>query len=115
MTPSGGFRGLRMRPMQLTSGTPSRSSGTSFMLRRMGRTCRKYGTGSGRYRRPRGMLEGLTTERLVLRRWREKDREPFGRLNADPRVMEFMPGCLGLFESDQLIDRIDRHFAAHGF
>ena len=30
----------------------------------------------------------LQTERLLLRRWREADREPFAALNADPRVME---------------------------
>ena len=34
------------------------------------------------------------TERLVLRHWRESDREPFAQLNADPRVMEFMPAPL---------------------
>ena len=61
------------------------------------------------------MPEGLTTARLVLRRWQEIDREPFARLNADPRVMEFMPARLGRFESDRLIDRIERHFAARGF
>ena len=61
------------------------------------------------------MLEGLTTERLVLRRWQEKDREPFARLNAHPRVMEFMPARLERFESDRLIDRFERHFGARGF
>lgn len=61
------------------------------------------------------MPEGLTTERLILRRWRETDCEPFAHLNADPRVMEFMPACLGRAESDQLVDRIDCHFAKHGF
>jgi len=61
------------------------------------------------------MPEGFTTDRLILRRWRDSDREPFARLNADLRVMEFMPACLGRSESDQLVDRIDRHFAVHGF
>ena len=36
----------------------------------------------------------VSTERLVLRHWRDEDREPFARLNADARVMEFMPGRL---------------------
>ena len=30
----------------------------------------------------------LTTDRLLLRRWRDDDREPFAALNADPVVME---------------------------
>lgn len=30
----------------------------------------------------------LRTPRLLLRRWRDEDREPFAALNADPMVME---------------------------
>jgi len=55
------------------------------------------------------------TERLVLRHWQESDREPFARLNADPRVMEFMAGPLSREESDLLVDRIEAHFRKHGF
>jgi ribosomal-protein-alanine N-acetyltransferase len=61
------------------------------------------------------MTEDLTSERLLLRRWCDADREPFQRLNADPRVMEFMPGLLTAKQSDELIDRIERHFERHGF
>lgn len=55
------------------------------------------------------------TERLILRRWRESDREPFARINADDRVMEFMPGTLTRAQSDGLADRIEAHFRRHGF
>lgn len=55
------------------------------------------------------------TNRLLLRRWRESDREPFARMNADPRVMEFFPEPLSLDESNQLVDRIEAHFEEHGF
>ena len=55
------------------------------------------------------------TERLILRRWRPSDREPFGRMNAAPRVMEFFPGVLTREESDQSVDRIEAHFERHGF
>ncbi len=48
----------------------------------------------------------IETPRLILRRWRESDREPFARMNADPRVMEFFPACLSRAESDALIDRV---------
>jgi RimJ/RimL family protein N-acetyltransferase len=57
----------------------------------------------------------LRTERLLLRRFRTADRASFARLNADPRVMEFLPGPLSRAESDLLADRIDSHFAQHGF
>jgi len=57
----------------------------------------------------------LTTERLILRRWRPSDRQPFQALNADPRVMEFMPGALTPELTDKVIVRIERHFLAHGF
>ena len=36
----------------------------------------------------------LISERLILRHWRESDREPFARVNADLRVMEYMPHAL---------------------
>jgi RimJ/RimL family protein N-acetyltransferase len=61
------------------------------------------------------MSETLTTERLLLRRWRVEDRLPLQRINADPRVMEFMPGLLSAQESDALIVRIEDHFDRHGF
>ena len=59
--------------------------------------------------------ESLTTARLLLRCWRLSDRQPFQALNADPRVMEFMPGLLSPCESDDLIARIEQHFERHGF
>jgi RimJ/RimL family protein N-acetyltransferase len=57
----------------------------------------------------------LTTDRLILRGWREADRGPFAELNADPRVMEFMPRLLSREESDNFFDRIQAHFEQHGF
>jgi RimJ/RimL family protein N-acetyltransferase len=57
----------------------------------------------------------VTTERLILRPWRDADREPFSRLNADPRVMEFMPHVLSKEESNALADQIESDFREHGF
>lgn len=57
----------------------------------------------------------LETPRLTLRRWRESDREPFHRMNSDPRVMEFFPACLTRQESDELIDRGEAHLERHNF
>ena len=61
------------------------------------------------------MSEMLKTERLLLRRWHEEDRLPFQRINADPRVMEFMPAPLSPEDSDALMLRAERHFERHGF
>jgi RimJ/RimL family protein N-acetyltransferase len=47
----------------------------------------------------------IETPRLILRPWRDADRDPFARMNADPRVMEFFPACLSREESDALFDR----------
>ncbi len=57
----------------------------------------------------------VTTGRLILRSWQHSDREPFSRMNADLRVMEFMPSLLSRKESDVLIDHIESHFQERGF
>jgi RimJ/RimL family protein N-acetyltransferase len=36
-------------------------------------------------------------------------------MNADPRVMEFMPKMLSRAESDHFVERIENHFRIHGF
>jgi RimJ/RimL family protein N-acetyltransferase len=57
----------------------------------------------------------LTTERLILRRWRETDRVPFQEINADPRVAEFTLGVVSPEDSDAIFARIQRHFERQGF
>ena len=57
----------------------------------------------------------LRTERLILRRWRDFDREPFARMNRDPAVMEHFPALLSREANDAMVDRIEVHFAEHGF
>ena len=56
----------------------------------------------------------LRTERLILRRWRESDRELFARMNRDRAVMEHYPALLSREESDAMVDRIEAHFVQHG-
>lgn len=48
----------------------------------------------------------LTTSRLILRPWREDDLESFAALNADPRVMEYLPPPLTKEESAQMIKKM---------
>jgi RimJ/RimL family protein N-acetyltransferase len=57
----------------------------------------------------------LTTERLILRRWRESDREPYARLNADPEVMRYFRAPLTRAESDAMVDRIEVRFEERGY
>lgn len=57
----------------------------------------------------------IRTQRLLLRRWRSEDRAAFAAINSDPAVVEFLPGPLSRAESDHLAERIENHFAAHGY
>lgn len=57
----------------------------------------------------------LSTSRLWLRQWRPSDLEPFAALNADPHVMEFMPGRLSRAESDALVKRSQTEIDLRGF
>ena len=57
----------------------------------------------------------MLTERLLLRRWRPSDLAPFAALNADPRVMRYFPATLSRAESDVFAERVEEHFAEHGF
>jgi RimJ/RimL family protein N-acetyltransferase len=55
------------------------------------------------------------TERLLLRRWRAEDREPFAAMNADSVVMEHFPALMTRRESDAFVDRVEEKFDANGF
>jgi RimJ/RimL family protein N-acetyltransferase len=57
----------------------------------------------------------LTTQRLILRPWRETDRGEFARLNDDPVVMEFMPQRLPRDESDATAARIQAAIERRGW
>ena len=57
----------------------------------------------------------LTTERLILRPWREEDYEPFAAMSADPAVMEFIAPLRDRAASDAIADRLAGHVEDHGF
>ncbi len=57
----------------------------------------------------------IATQRLMLRRWRDSDVEPFANLNGDQTAMRFMPGTMTADETQALVGRIRDHFDAHGF
>lgn len=47
----------------------------------------------------------LTTDRLILRPWRDADRAPFAGMCADPEVMRYFPDLMTRAETDAAIDR----------
>ena len=55
----------------------------------------------------------METERLILREWREEDRDPFFALNSDPAVMEFLPAGTRA-DSDAAVERMIATQAEHG-
>jgi RimJ/RimL family protein N-acetyltransferase len=60
-------------------------------------------------------FDTLRTDRLVMRRWRESDREPYAALNADPEVMRYFPATLSRVASDASVDRMEDLFDRQGF
>lgn len=60
-------------------------------------------------------FDTIRTERLVLRRWLDSDRDPYAALNSDPEVMRYFPAPLERAASDASIDRIEGLFQRQGF
>ncbi|MDO9336185.1 MAG: GNAT family N-acetyltransferase [Caulobacter sp.] len=57
----------------------------------------------------------ITTDRLILRRWRPADLEPWAAMNADPEVMRYFPATLSREEADAAMARAQGHIDEHGF
>lgn len=57
----------------------------------------------------------ITTERLILRSWREEDKEPFARMNANPEVMRYFPKTQTRSESDAVVERFKAHQEKYGY
>lgn len=55
------------------------------------------------------------TERLILRPWKQSDREPFAAMNADPDVMRYFPSTRTREESDNMVNTIEQRFAEKGW
>lgn len=60
-------------------------------------------------------MSELETERLILRRWKKSDREPFARMSTDPESMKYLGGTWDKTISDGFIDRMEKHFNEHGY
>jgi 3-dehydroquinate dehydratase/shikimate dehydrogenase len=57
----------------------------------------------------------ITTERLILRPWKNEDFQPYAEMNADPRVREFFPSILTREQSDVEIRHIQSAHDRDGF
>jgi RimJ/RimL family protein N-acetyltransferase len=57
----------------------------------------------------------IETGRLILRPFRDADRDAFAALNGDPRVSDWLGGPIDRAQSDAGVDRINTHIAEHGF
>lgn len=57
----------------------------------------------------------LQTDRLILRAFRDEDRDAFAALNGDPRVGDWLGGAIDRAASDAMVDRINGHIAEHGW
>jgi RimJ/RimL family protein N-acetyltransferase len=59
------------------------------------------------------MAISLRTPRLLLRKWRDGDREPFARMSADPAVMEMLLP-MDRAASDAWITQMQAHCHKYG-
>jgi RimJ/RimL family protein N-acetyltransferase len=60
-------------------------------------------------------FDTVKTDRLLMRRWQDSDREPFAELNGDPDTLRFFSSTLTREQSDRFVDDIESHFERRGF
>jgi RimJ/RimL family protein N-acetyltransferase len=60
-------------------------------------------------------FDSIRTARLVMRRWRDADRDAYAAMNADPAVMRYFPATLDRAASDASVDRFEDLFDRQGF
>jgi RimJ/RimL family protein N-acetyltransferase len=63
----------------------------------------------------RERFDTIRTARLLMRRWRDADRDPYAAMNADPVVMRYFPAVQDRAASDASIDRMEVLFERQGF
>jgi RimJ/RimL family protein N-acetyltransferase len=61
-----------------------------------------------------GRYDTVRTDRLIMRRWRDSDREPFAALNGDAQTMRYFPSTLDRAASDAFVDRLEMRFEQQG-
>jgi RimJ/RimL family protein N-acetyltransferase len=76
---------------------------------------RSRGVDTRLVRRDNPLMTSITTARLLLRPFADRDFDAFAALNADARVREFFPTVLDRAESDASAEQYRNHWAHHGF
>lgn len=61
------------------------------------------------------MSEEYSTKRLLMRQWRDEDRQQFAAMNNDPEVMRYFPRKFTREESDASVTRHVNHIADTGW
>ena len=61
------------------------------------------------------MNDEIRTDRLLLRQWRDDDRQPLADLNTDAHVMRYFPRTFTREESDKFIDDNANHISSEGW
>lgn len=56
----------------------------------------------------------IETDRLILRPWQDRDREPFAAMSQDPKVMATLGPLMTREQADASIDRMIAHQGEHG-
>ncbi len=59
-------------------------------------------------------MNSLVTTRLLLRRWKQSDIEPFAAMNMDKEVMEFHANVLTLEQTTNLVHKMESGFERDG-
>lgn len=57
----------------------------------------------------------LTTNRLILRTWKESDTPLMAAINSDPLVMQHFPELQDITATQALINRINQHYEKFGY
>src|SRR5215467_6528391 len=60
-------------------------------------------------------FDTVRTDRLLMRRWLDSDREPFAALNGDPETMTYFPATMTRAASDALVEVIEARFEHQGY
>ena len=55
------------------------------------------------------------SERLGFRNWSKSDLKEFAKLNSDPDVMAYFPRPLSTKETEDFIDRLQKHYYKRGY
>lgn len=57
----------------------------------------------------------IETDRLILRTWKNADRDAYFHINKDPKVIEFLRGSLTIEEISNFITAANTHQDEHGY